>query len=99
MLRGFVIALAAASLLGAAAVMLFAPRLWPLAVEWVAFAILLSAGLFFERHYRGAAARPKDVLQSTGEKFVDPSTGKLTEVLYDPKTGERIYREKSGRPS
>jgi hypothetical protein len=27
----------------------------------------------------------------TGEKFIDPATGKLVEVWFDPKTGERRY--------
>ncbi len=29
--------------------------------------------------------------EPTGERFEDPSTGELMEVLYDPVTGERRY--------
>jgi len=31
--------------------------------------------------------------QVTGERFVDPATGKVMEVLYDPGSGERRYQE------
>jgi len=29
--------------------------------------------------------------QETDEQFIDPETGKLTKVLYNPATGERRY--------
>lgn len=33
--------------------------------------------------------------QATGERFRDPTSGKLMEVHYDPATGQRDYREAS----
>jgi hypothetical protein len=34
----------------------------------------------------------------TGERFVDPKSGALLEVWYDPRNGERVYVfERSGR--
>jgi|EndMetStandDraft_6_1072998.scaffolds.fasta_scaffold213093_2 hypothetical protein len=29
--------------------------------------------------------------QKTGERFIDPDSGKLVDVFYDPKSGERRY--------
>ena len=63
--------------------------------------ILLILGTLFERwrysHIEegrgdGAGARR---WESTGERFTDPTTGKIVEVLYDPATGERRYVEPS----
>lgn len=38
-----------------------------------------------------AAARPNPRWTDTGERFVDPETGALTAVYFDPATGERHY--------
>lgn len=53
---------------------------------------LIVVSVLFEGHYRSKTAAPTASLQSTGEKFIDPGTGKLVEVDYDPETGERVYR-------
>lgn len=53
---------------------------------------LIVISLAFEGRYR-AAKTPSASWQPTGEKFIDPGTGKLVEVDYDPKTGERRYRQ------
>jgi hypothetical protein len=57
---------------------------------------LIVISLVFEGRYRAAqtAAGP---WQSTGEKFIDPGTGRMVEVDYDPQTGERRYREDEPR--
>ncbi|HUD43943.1 MAG TPA: hypothetical protein VMR41_00165 [Patescibacteria group bacterium] len=39
----------------------------------------------------------KEGWQKTGERFTDPSTGKLMDVHYNPKTGERNYKETSSK--
>ena len=54
--------------------------------------ILLAAVLLERWRYRKTARAPKIEWQSTDERFVDPETGMLTQVLYDPHTGERICR-------
>jgi hypothetical protein len=37
--------------------------------------------------------------QRTGERFVDPESGQMVEVLYDPDTGERRYVKDHDHPS
>lgn len=51
---------------------------------------LFIGGTIFERRYRpkSSASGP---WEATGERFVDPTTGKMTEVRYNPQTGERKY--------
>jgi len=53
--------------------------------------VLVLLSILFERRYRGRRNASGAQWQSTGEKFVDPTTGKLTEVRYNPQTGERAY--------
>ena len=55
--------------------------------------IIILVSLFFEPHYRARIRRASGALQSTGEKFVDPSTNKMVEVFYDAQSGEREYRQ------
>ena len=47
----------------------------------------------WDRRYRGDA---QGAFQPTGEVFKDPTTGKLTRVYEDPKTGSRQYRDEAG---
>jgi len=69
------------------------PFAWPAAVElFLGGAIILFAVFFEARRYR-AKVSAAGQWQPTGERFVDPTTGKLTEVRYNPKTGERKYEE------
>ena len=93
MLRTFVTAIGVLCVLGAIGVAMAAPRVWPAGMELLIFGGVLLAGILFEQHYRGRKATAAADFQKTGERFVDPTTGKLTEVLYDPKTGERVYRD------
>jgi hypothetical protein len=51
-------------------------------------------GTLFERwRYNNKNASMDADWQATGERFVDPETGKNMEVFYDPSSGERQYRE------
>jgi membrane protein implicated in regulation of membrane protease activity len=60
--------------------------------------LVLLVGILFER-WRYRTVPPPDVRwQSTGERFTDPQSGRVVEVLYDPKSGERHYVEADGRP-
>ncbi|HEV3152806.1 MAG TPA: hypothetical protein VGZ02_03270 [Candidatus Baltobacteraceae bacterium] len=93
MLRIFVTVLGVALIAGAAAVAIGLPQIWPLGAQLFVLGALVLVGLVFERHYRGRVAAPSARLQKTGERFIDPVSGKLTEVLYDPSTGERVYRQ------
>lgn len=59
-----------------------------IAVIVIVFAV---TGYFvWDRRYRGASGGE---FKPTGEVFKDPSTGKLTRVYEDPKTGQRQYRD------
>jgi len=79
--------LAAAAVL-AALLACFAAAFW-LAV-WAA---VLLVGLLIERwRYKPLAGRaPGPDWQATGERFVDPETGKVVTVYFHPTTGERRY--------
>lgn len=56
--------------------------------------VILLLGTLFERwRYKNKNASVEGDWQRTGERFIDPESGKETEVLYDPKSGERRYRE------
>jgi hypothetical protein len=87
MLRALVVAIGGACIVAA---VLLASRVWFVALELAIFGVLLLIGTFFEGRYR--ARRPTGSgWETTGERFVDPTSGKLVEVRYNPQTGERAY--------
>jgi len=53
-------------------------------------AIVLAAVLFERGRYRPAFT-PGGPWQETSERFVDPTTGQLMKVRYNPQTGARDY--------
>lgn len=55
--------------------------------------LLLIVGLALERwRYKTVTrAQPDPRWADTGERFVDPETGLLTAVYFDPASGERHY--------
>jgi hypothetical protein len=55
--------------------------------------VVLVAGLAFERwRYKPLREkRPDPHWSDTGERFVDPESGRLTGVWFDPRTGTRHY--------
>jgi hypothetical protein len=56
--------------------------------------VVLVGGTLFERwRYDNENASIEGNWQRTGERFVDPETGKHIEVLYDAGSGERRYEE------
>ncbi len=54
---------------------------------------LIAGGIVFERRRYRPDLRGGANWQPTGEKFKDPGTGKLMQVVYDPASGERNYVE------
>ncbi|KUR79120.1 hypothetical protein AQZ49_06285 [Novosphingobium sp. FSW06-99] len=54
---------------------------------------IVLAGLLFEnrRYKRVLDTAPGTGWQATGERFVDPDSGKLVAVFFNPATGERRY--------
>ena len=56
------------------------------------FGAILILGTVFERWRYKPAVTPQSAKgQPTGERFVDPESGHLMQVYYDPATGERNY--------
>ncbi len=54
---------------------------------------VVLAVLFEARRYRRAGNATGGGWEPTGERFVDPSSGKRMSVRYNPQTGERDYVE------
>ena len=80
-------------LFAAGALAAAALRVLPLAVALAAWAVIFLGGLAVERwrYQRLAEAPPGPGWQRTGERFVDPETGRLVTVYFHPQTGERRY--------
>ena len=55
--------------------------------------VALLLGTLFEGRYRPRVRSSAGGWEPTGEKFIDPGTGKLVDVVYNPETGEREYRD------
>ena len=53
--------------------------------------VIVIAALLFERGRYRPIVTPGGPWQETGERFVDPSTGQLMRVRYNPETGARDY--------
>jgi hypothetical protein len=54
--------------------------------------ILLSAVFLERKRYLTHVDQIQGNWQPTGERFVDPTTGRFMEVFYNAATGERDYR-------
>ena len=93
MLRRILIVYGVICLIGA--VILLAVHVTIVLVIYLAFnGLIITAGILFERSsYRTKADTTQGKWQSTGERFNDPTSGKMIEVFYNPQTGERDYRE------
>ncbi len=87
MLRALVVAIGAGCILAA---LFMANRVWFAALELGVVGALILIGTFFEGRYRTRRATGSG-WQTTPERFVDPTSGKLVEVRYNPQTGERAY--------
>jgi len=57
--------------------------------------LMLSAGIVWERwqYKKPQAGGPDPHWRATGERFVDPASGKTLEVYFDPRNGESHYVE------
>lgn len=92
MLRRFVLG-AGIALLAAAAFALAAGLPWPLALWLAVLGLAATLGILVER--RGdqptADGHPGPDWVDTGERFLDPETGKAVSVFHHPKTGQRRY--------
>ena len=75
------------------------PALWGVALYCAVYGLLIVGGIVLERsRYAPPVDRAHGPWQETGERFRDPTTGQMTEVRYNPVTGERDYAsvEESG---
>jgi len=92
-MRWFVIVLGAVAL--TVAVLLLITGQDVLTVLWLLVngCVLIGAIVFERWRYRPSIDRSKGRWQPTGERFVDPGTGRLVDVFYNPDTGERDYVE------
>lgn len=90
MLRKALIGFAVLCLLGAMA-MLVSGRQG--GAQLLVLGLVLVVGLKFERwrYKRVQPGRIQPHWQDTGERFVDPETGRTTAVYFDPHTSERHY--------
>jgi len=64
---------------------------WPAWPPLIAFGAVLVFVLFERNQYKAIADRPPPGWEATGERFIDPETGKQVTVYYDPKSGQRQY--------
>jgi hypothetical protein len=97
-LRRFLIACGLLVLVVAGVLLVVVQAPLPLVLYLAVSGMLLAGGILFERRgYHPRINRRLGGWQSTGERFVDPTTGHLMEVRYNPETGERDYVE-SGAP-
>ncbi|HEU5379143.1 MAG TPA: hypothetical protein VFV38_27285 [Ktedonobacteraceae bacterium] len=94
MLRRIIIGYGLLSVVGAA-VLLFLVHVTLWLVVYLAMdgITLVGAVLFERQRYNVRVDRAQEDWQPTGERFVDPTTERLTEVFYNRATGERDYRE------
>ena len=57
--------------------------------------LMLTAGIVWERwqYKKPSSGLPDPSWQATGERFVDPQSGKTVEVYFDSRSGESHYVE------
>jgi hypothetical protein len=81
------------ALLGGAAAFAYAGRGLGATLRLAVPGLLLIAAAVLERwrYKRVAGTRPGPDWVATGERFVDPESGKLVIVYYRPSSGERRY--------
>ena len=80
-------------LLVAALILFTHPPLIGAALYLGVYGVVIVGGILLEHSaYRPRIHRHTKGWQPTGERFVDPITRQLTEVWFNPDTGERDYR-------
>lgn len=89
MLRASVLAVAGAVALGG--LILWLRGLTGPGLYALGFGLVVVLGTLFERWRYRPNDRRAGGWQATGERFEDPQTGKIVQVFYDARTGERRY--------
>ncbi len=92
MLRRAVLIVGVALLFGA--VVALADKAYGAALYLCVTGSLFTLGVLFERwRYGPPQGAGKGHWQPTDERFVDPTSGKMVHVYFNPQTGERDYRD------
>ncbi len=93
MLRRIIIAYGLLCLVGA--IILFTLHVTLVLVIYLTVnGLVIVGGLLFERRgYSPQVSRAEGNWEKTGERFIDPTTKREVQVYYNPRTGERDYRE------
>jgi hypothetical protein len=88
-----IVLLAIACLLIAGGIAMAVLCVIPAAIGLAGWGLLLLIGLLIERwRYKPLGERkPGPDWTATGERFIDPETGKLVAVYFHPASGERRY--------
>ncbi len=86
--RMALVGIVAAGLVASLLLTVFATRLF---IQGVVSCAVVLAGLLFEARRYGERFLGPRQWQLTDEKFIDPTTGHLMQVRYDPGTGDREY--------
>ncbi|HEY2534908.1 MAG TPA: hypothetical protein VGJ20_44555 [Xanthobacteraceae bacterium] len=90
MLRAVVIA--GGAILTCAGIVLIASGVHVPGWQALAVGVIVLLGTLFERwRYRRIEKPPNGNWHRTEEQFIDPSSGEPVEVMFDPRTGERLY--------
>jgi hypothetical protein len=63
----------------------------PIVIYLCVNGFIVLAAIFFERGRYRPPVTPGGSWQETAERFVDPTTGQLMKVRYNPQTGARDY--------
>jgi uncharacterized membrane protein YdfJ with MMPL/SSD domain len=94
----------AALILGALLLVFGIWLIWTANAGWGAalFGLAIVAGTLFDRRYRVKLSENDSsaaVWEKTGEREVDPQSGEVIAVWYDPATGARRYEPIGKSPS
>ncbi|GAC1430295.1 MAG: hypothetical protein NVSMB65_03760 [Chloroflexota bacterium] len=91
MLRRALIAYGVLCLVVAATLLAVGAMAW-VAIDLIVNGVLIVGALAIERgRYRQGSDMASGPWEPTGERFVDPTSGRLMEVRYNRDTGERAY--------
>ncbi len=93
MLRNWVLGIGVALLAAALLVLIAGWPFFPFAIWLGILGLGMTLGVLYERRGDTPVANrpPGPDWVETGERFVDPETGKLVSVYHQPRTGERRY--------
>jgi hypothetical protein len=89
LLRTVLLVVSSAMLLAGVWMLIVGPK--AAGIELLVIGLLFLLGTLFERWRYRPSAPAGARWEPTGERFEDPHTGKVVDVLYDPRTGQRRY--------